>query len=316
MTGLSASIAENYKPWYEANIAKLSILSATAYSTLNIPETSKNLATILGIKSLSELTIQSSIVKATEYSLFAEKSLFAVTQTNLGSRLALTSERKDYLTTSILGLSQSYSTLLKSFETNPLSYLQISPSISRIAPIEYYSTANLLESISVDEDITAEEELIKNEIQYENEISLSSYLPKIEPRLYKMWKGAIEAYHSNNSDKVRHFAISIRELFTHLIHLLAPDDEIKKWTKDPQYFDKGNPTRRARLLFICRNINNESLSTFVKKDVEAMIALINTFQNGTHNIDPVFSPSQLIAIKSKAENTLKFLLEIHFSTNS
>lgn len=316
MTGLSASIAENYKPWYEANIAKSSILSATAYSTLNIPETSKNLATILGIKSLSELTIQSSIVKATEYSLFAEKSLFAVTQANLGSRLALTGEGKSYLTTSVLGLSESYSTLLKSFETNPLSYSQISPSISRIAPIEYYSTANLLEAISVEEDITAEEELIKNEIQYENEISLSVYLPKIDPGLYKMWKGAIEAYHSNNSDKVRHFVTSIRELYTHLIHLLAPDNEIRKWTTDPQHYNEGKPTRKSRLLFICRNIDNEPFSTFVKKDVEAMIAFIGIFQNGTHNIDPVFSPSQLITIKSKAENTLKFLLEIHFATNN
>lgn len=316
MTGLAASVSTNYQPWYEANIAKSSILSATAYSTLNLGDTSKNLATIIGTQNLSALSLQSSIVKATEFSLFAEKSLYAVTTENLGSRITLATEPKNYLTSSFLGLSDSYSTLLKSFESNPLSYTQISPSISRIAPLEYFSTANLLEAISVDEDITPEEELLKNEIQYENEIMLSSHLPKVDPGLYKMWKGAIEAYNSNNTDRVRHFSTSIRELYTHLIHILAPDDAIKKWSTDPTYYIEGRPTRKARLLFICRNINNGPFNTFVKKDVDATIAFIDIFQKGTHDIDPVFSPNHLVTIKSKAENTLKFLLEIHFTTNN
>lgn len=316
MTGLAASVATNYQPWYDANIAKSSILSATAYSTLNLVDTSKNLATIIGTQNLSALSIQSSIVKATEFSLFAEKSLYAITTENLGSRIALATEPKNYLTSSFLGLSDSYSTLLKSFETNPLSYTQISPSISRIAPLEYFSTANLLEAISVDEDITPEEELLKNEIQYENEILLSSHLPRIDAGLYKMWKGAIEAYNSNNSDRVRHFSTSIRELYTHLFHILAPDDAIKKWTSDPTHYHEGRPTRKARLLFICRNINNDPFNAFVKKDVDATIAFIDIFQKGKHDIDPVFSPNHLVIIKSKAENTLKFLLEIHFTTNN
>lgn len=316
MTGLAASVATNYQPWYDANIAKSSILSATAYSTLNLVDTSKNLATIIGTQNLSALSIQSSIVKATEFSLFAEKSLYAITTENLGSRIALATEPKNYLTSSFLGLSDSYSTLLKSFETNPLSYTQISPSISRIAPLEYFSTANLLEAISVDDDITPEEELLKNEIQYENEILLSSHLPRIDAGLYKMWKGAIEAYNSNNSDRVRHFSTSIRELYTHLFHILAPDDAIKKWTSDPTHYHEGRPTRKARLLFICRNINNDPFNAFVKKDVDATIAFIDIFQKGTHDIDPVFSPNHLVIIKSKAENTLKFLLEIHFTTNN
>lgn len=315
MSGLAALVATNYQPWYEANIAKFSILSATAYSTLNLADRSKNLATIIGTQNLSALSLQSSIVKATEFSLFAEKSLYAVTTQNLGSRIALATEPKNYLTSSFLGLSNSYSALLKSYESNPLSYTQISPSISRIAPLEYFSTANLLEAISVEEDISPEEELLKNEIQYENEILLSSHLPRIDAGLYKMWKGAIEAYNSNNSDKVRHFSTSIRELYTHLFHILAPDDAIKKWTTDPTHYHDGRPTRKTRILFICRNINNGSFSTFVKKDVEATIAFIDIFQKGTHDIDPVFSPNHLVTIKSKAENTLKFLLEIHFNTN-
>jgi hypothetical protein len=316
MTGLAASIAKNYEPWYESNIAKSSILSASAYSSLNLVNASKNLAKIIGTENLSVLSIQSSIVKATEFSLFAEKSLYAITADNFGSRITLSTEPKSYLQSSFIGLTDSYSTLLKSFENNPISYTQINPSISRIAPLEYFSTANLLEAISVEEDITPEEELLKNEIQYENEIMLSSHLPRIDAGLYRMWKGAIEAYNSKNSDRVRHFSTSIRELYTHLFHILAPDDAIKIWTTDPNHYHEGRPTRKARLLYICRNINNDPFNTFVKKDVEATIAFIEIFQKGTHDIDPIFSPNQLVTIKSKAESTLKFLLEIHFTTNN
>ena len=242
--------------------------------------------------------------------------MFALNHQNIGVRIKLAPEPKKYLTTSFVELSNSYSTLLKSFESNPLSYTQISPTISRIAPLEYFSTANLIEAISVEEDITPEEELLKNEIQYENEILLSSHLPRIDSGLYKMWKGAIEAYNSNNSDKIRHFSTSIRELFTHLLHILAPDDDVRKWSSDTTHYFERRPTRKARLLFICRNINNDSFNTFVKKDVDATMAFFEIFQKGTHAIDPVFSPNHLVTIKSKAENTLKFLLEIHFTTNN
>lgn len=315
LSGLAASVATNYQPWYEANIAKSSTLLTSAYSALNIADTSKKLATILGAQSLSALSLQTSIIKATEFSILAEKSLYSITTANLGSKIALAGEKKNFLTSSVFGLSNSYLALLESFERNPLSYTQINPSLSRIAPVEYFSTANLLEAISVEEDATPEEELLKEEIQYENEILLSRHLPKIDPGLYKMWKGAIEAYNSDNSDRVRHFSTSIRELYTHLIHKLAPDESIKKWTSDPIYFHEGRPTRKARLLFICRNINSDPFSVFIKKDVEATIAFIDIFQKGTHDIDPVFSPNHLVTIKSKAENTLKFLLEIHFTTN-
>ena len=50
----------------------------------------------------------------------------------------------------------------------------------------------------MDKKIIPEEESLKNEIQYENEYSLNLYLPKVNPGLLKMWKGAVETYQSNN----------------------------------------------------------------------------------------------------------------------
>lgn len=132
-----------------------------------------------------------------------------------------------------------------------------------------------------------------------------------------MWQGAVEAYSSNNSDRVRHFSVSIRELLTHLMHKLATNKDIKAWTEDENMYDaKKNPTREARLLYICRNISNDELNKFIKKDIETTGAFIRLFQEGTHSVEPNFTENQLRAIKSKAEHTLKFLLEIEFGTNN
>ncbi len=322
MSSLANQLAistESTKLWYEENIAKASVLSATAYSNIINSDTItsfSNLKTIIGTQSLATLSIQASIAKATQLSVYAEKSLSCLTNVNIGSKLAINNINTDHLKSSFVGLSNSYSNLLKSYETNPLTYTQISPSLLKIAPIEYFSSANLLEAISIDEDITEEKESLKNEIQYENEILLQTHLTRLDPRLYKMWKGAIEAYHSQNSDKIRQFTISIRELFSHLFRKLASDEDIKRWSTDSIYYHEGNPTRKARILYVCRNINNDPFKSFIKKDIDATIAFIDIFQYGTHNIDPAFSQNQLTTIKSKAENTIKFLLEIYFTANN
>jgi hypothetical protein len=96
---------------------------------------------------------------------------------------------------------------------------------------------------------------------------------------------------------------------------LAPDNEVKNWTTNEELYHKGRPTRKARLLYVCRNINNESLEEFVNKDVAATLSFIDVFQDCTHSITPNYSSSQLLAIKCKAESTIKFLLAIHFSNN-
>jgi len=312
---LANSIENNISPWYGENIARSAYLSSPQLG-IDIHETSKYVGSIIGTHSLSSFAVQASIVKASEYSFFAEKSIYPITADNLGSRIYLTGDSKNYLASSFAEFSQGYASFIKSYEYNPLVYTQFNPSISKIVPSEYFLGANLLEAISVDGEITVEEEELKAEIQYENEILLRTYLSKINPGLFKMWKGAIEAYHSDNSDKVRHFSASLRELFTHVLHQLAPDPAVKKWTSDHSLFHQGKPTRKARLLYICRNITSDPFNTFVNQDIDTTISFIDIFQKGTHEIEPTYNQNQLVTIKSKAESTLKFLLEIHFKTNN
>jgi hypothetical protein len=306
------SIADS-QSWYNEHFSNTASIISGAMSSIEILKASENLG-FLNTNSLSSLAVHSSIAKATELSLFSEKSLSNFNYQSIGGLIGIEEESKAHLTASFANFSSGYSDLLQSFNSNPTSFIDLNPSFIKSIPVEYFTGANLLEIISTEEDISVDEEIVKNEILYENEISLNSFLPKLEPGLYIMWKGAIEAYHSNNSDKVRHFATSIREIFTHLMLIMAPDKELKKWSKDENDFYNGRPTRKARLNYICRNVSNDSFKEFVNKDIDATLSFIDIFQKGTHQIEPNFSQNQMIAIKSKAESTLKFILEIYFKT--
>src|SRR5205807_8564371 len=92
---------------------------------------------------------------------------------------------------------------------------------------------------------------------------------------------------SQNPDKVRHAFTSIRELLTQIIHKLAPDDEIRNWSSEPSFYDKGKPTRKARLSFISRSIiKYPKWKEFFETDIENLVKLFNMLQDLTHNISP------------------------------
>jgi hypothetical protein len=299
--------------WYNEQLSNTASIMSGAMPSVEILKASENLG-LLNTDSLSAIAINSSIARATALSLFSEKSLSHFDYKSIGNLIGISEESRMDLSTSFTNFSNGYSNLLSSFNTDPKSYIDLNPTLIKSVPVEYFTGSNLLEIISTEEDVSLDEEILKNEIQYENEISLNKFLPKIDSGLLDMWKGAIEAYHSDNSDKVRHFTTSIREMLTHLMYIMAPDKDIKIWSQSEQDFYNGRPTRKARLNFMCRNISNDSFKEFVNKDVEATLAFINLFQKGTHQIKPNFSQNQLIAIKSKSESTIKFMLEIYFKT--
>ena len=314
INGLTASLGTSALAWSQENMSKIS-MDTLKLGVSEIAIATQGMSSILGSSAFSGLSLQAGLLKATEFSVSAEKSLAYITMGDIGKRISMTTTTQSDLQSSILGLSQSYSDLFESFETIPTSYLGITQALTRAVPIEYFSSASVLESISIEKVRSPKEELLEEEMEYENDFKLRDNLPKIHPDLFNMWKGAIEAYTSKGTDWVRHFSASIRELLTHLLHMLAPDAEISKWTREVDMFHEGRPTRKARILYICRNIANDNFNQFVKKDVEATIAFISLFQEGTHAINPSFTPEQLIAIKNKAESTVRFLVEIEISTN-
>lgn len=133
----------------------------------------------------------------------------------------------------------------------------------------------------------------------------------VAPDLLPLLRGARQAYASNNPDRMRHTITSSREVLTALLHRLAPDEEVKRWSTSADHFTKdGKLIRRARLLYICRSINHPPFSDYVQNDVATMLSVIDLMQRGTHHIGPPFTEEQLAALKAAIENMLRQILEI------
>jgi hypothetical protein len=156
---------------------------------------------------------------------------------------------------------------------------------------------------------------LEKDIQQETESSLEELIGKLNVELMVLLHGARQSLESANPDKVRHFATSLRELFTHVLHALSPDEKVNKWSNSPDYYDRGKPTRRARLLYICRSLNNNPFSDFLEKDIAAVLEFLKLFQRGTHEVICSYTDFQLKMMLVRMESTLRFLLEIWRESN-
>ncbi|MEJ8803429.1 pPIWI-associating nuclease domain-containing protein [Pontibacter sp. H249] len=293
----------------------LAITMSPVSAGLQLDKSIKTLTAFQGIDKsiIAQFAISANIGKITEYALHAERNFSGLNWGSLGQSLGLNQIEKGLLSTSLVEYTTQFSKLCHSFQSNPSSLVGLNSTLARIPSIEFYNTSNVVEKITIDREDEVEEEILINDILIESEETLHSLLPKLDPELVRLWIGANQALNSNNIDKTRHFITSLRELFTHVFHLLAPDAEVKKWSTKPDDFHNGNPTRRARLLYITREINNEVFNDFLSIDIQSTLKLIELFNRGTHGVVSKLSEKQLVAIKCKAESTLKYLLQIHYA---
>ncbi|WP_129678211.1 hypothetical protein [Candidatus Chloroploca sp. Khr17] len=258
-------------------------------------------------------TIQSQLGEIAAIAKLADTTIVTIDWSRFHDRLAIPLETSETLKSILLNFSESYTSLIDSFEDNQFAILNYPPEFTRLPTIEYFTSADLLESIANEDEIlieTEDKQQLRQKLASENEDSLRNQLTSLNAGLIQLWEGAVSALNSNNPDRARHFATSLRELLTHVMHQLSPDDEIKKWNPDPKLYDKHRPTRRARLLFICRNINHGPFSDFVEKDVEAVLAFVQLFQQGTHAIHIPYTEDQLLALKTKMEGVIRFLISV------
>jgi len=304
-------LAKDITPWFSEVMAsgrKISdgIQPAVKASELFLGSVDK----LIEPYKLAQFSIQSNLAKISELSIFAENSLAKLKGAGLGAAINLDEVSKLKISDSFLEVSAGYKNLFSSFEGNLKTFANFNPHITRLTSEEYFNSANLLESISVEEDEEVTEKILKNDISIDNERGLSFYLPQINSGLVNLWNGSKEALRSDNPDRIRHFGVSLRELFTQVLHSLAPNYKIKLWTSREEYFHNGTPTREARLNYICRNINNGKLEKFVEKDIVALLEFLDLFQDCTHKIKSRIAENQLIAMQCRAESAIKYLIII------
>lgn len=201
------------------------------------------------------------------------------------------------LTATFSKLTRSYREVIECFPNIPEARV---PFIAKFCPIEYSLEIDVLERISVEGD---------EDIDVEGLPSIDDELALFDNQLLILVKGARESLKCDNPDRARHVTTSVRELFTHIVHRLAPDDEIKKWSSDDHHYHNNRPTRRARLLYICRKFSCDPLTKFVEDDVRAVITFIDSLNAGTHVVRSKLTEFQLEAIVYRMECLALFLLK-------
>ena len=135
-------------------------------------------------------------------------------------------------------------------------------------------------------------------------------LQEVDSRLPPILRGAQDAIEGNNADRDRHALSSLRELWNHLLRLLSPNDAVSAWTQDAEHYHDGRPTRRARVLYICRHFSSPPLAEFVMCDTKALIALIDILSR-VHELNPALSDSQLRVLLLRTRSWVTYILRIH-----
>lgn len=179
---------------------------------------------------------------------------------------------------------------------------------------EIFTTAYALDAIFVCEDSRADDtEKIQVIAEVKQEIcDVRTILQDVAPDLVRPYNGACDAVDSGNTDKTRQFFVSLRELWNHLLRRLAPDDRVKEWLGEDnkELLQNGRPTRRARVLYLCRNLNNDQLTDFVDKDTDAFVEFMELFNRGVHQLNLTLTDEELRVLLIRTDSWLMYILQI------
>ena len=181
---------------------------------------------------------------------------------------------------------------------------------------EIYTTSFALETLRPWDDRDEEEAETEIQLVAEAELETSgciALLQQVDPGLARPYIGARDALHSTNADRARHILSSLRELWNHLLRRLAPDDLVTAWipgiASQKGLLHEGKPTRRTRVLYICRELNNDPLTEFLTHDTRALVKLLDLF-NRVHELETELTDEQLRAILLKSDSWLMYILQI------
>lgn len=219
------------------------------------------------------------------------------------------------LESSIANAAASYGSLAESLrEISDITRLPafVLPGATR----EIYTTSFALETLRPWDERDEEEAETEIQLVAEAELETSgciALLQQVDPGLARPYIGARDALYGNNTDRARHILSSLRELWNHLLRRLAPNDLVAAWipgiANQKDLLHEGKPTRRARVLYVCRELNSDSLTDFLLHDTRALVKLIELF-NRVHELETELTDEQLRAIVLKTDSWLMYILQI------
>ena len=126
------------------------------------------------------------------------------------------------------------------------------------------------------------------------------------------WSGAIFALNPRNPDAARHFCSSAKEILAGILNAEAPDADVLSQFPECQVTQQGTPTRRAKVHYCLEGsgLNNGALEDFIEVNINDLSVLFKDLNTGAHGPAGRFSLPQLVAIKTRVEDSIEFICEI------
>lgn len=215
---------------------------------------------------------------------------------------------------SIRSLAGNFRTLADSIQT-PSDLLSLPEITMPGATRELFITGHTIEAIVARDKLSPEIEECDTRLVLRTEQATSmcvSLLQEVNPALVSPYYGARDALRGKRADRSRHVLSSLRELLSHLLRELAPDQEVLSWiSKDGRRMHPEGPiTRSERVEYIFRMLNHEPLSAFIVKDTQALIEFFNLF-NRMHQLDLDMTDDELSALILRTESWIEYILQVY-----
>ena len=218
---------------------------------------------------------------------------------------------------SFANLTDTYRSLASSFKTVPQVVqlpMAVLPGATRGLSISAYAVETLRPwEPSQDDEFSSEISMIEED---DVEIAdLPSLLEMIEPGLVNLYAGALDALNGTNPERQRHVLTSLRTLWDELFRVIAPDAELVDWihsqgSSSEEHMHEGRPTRRARLKYVLRNVNNGPLTDFVDAYI-GMALQLHSVYNRVHITEPGLTDQQLRATVLNSEASLEYFIRVY-----
>jgi hypothetical protein len=140
---------------------------------------------------------------------------------------------------------------------------------------------------------------------------LEDKLDLVSLDLGKRWKGALFSLNPLNPDAGRHFCTSVREIFTQILDVKAPDSNVLSYFSDCELY-LGKPNRRFKIKYILtqKSIHSQSFENFVDSDIDELLSLFRSLNDGTHGSAGKYTIQQLLKLKKRVEDSIQFVTEL------
>jgi hypothetical protein len=138
--------------------------------------------------------------------------------------------------------------------------------------------------------------------------AVESLLSELNPRWLPQLHGARDRAVRRGPDWPRHWASSYRTLFKNVVHRVAPSNVVKQWPA-VEFDDKGNPTRRSKVRWLCRN-EPADLRAWRVADIESVLAFLGVMDAANHEDEADIIESDVSWLSLRVERALKDILEL------